>query len=94
MPPQGYVLKGFRPVPHLGGYIHFHEIKFELSILILPEVENLVDEAHQDADVLHRQSHELMLPFGQVVRTGHLRYGFGNQCKRCPQIVGDIGEKR
>ena len=85
--PAGHTGERLRPVAKGLPEIRLRESELQLSVLIFPEVQNLVDQPPYYLHVLVGQPHHHSLLLREVIGPCQLGHGFGNECEGRSQVV-------
>ena len=87
------VAEGLGPFGDQRRHVRLDGVEGQLAALVLPEIQNAVDQPFEDSDVLVGQPHQGRLAFGQVVGMHQLLHRVGDQRQRGAQVVRDVGEE-
>ena len=89
----GEGLERLRPLPDQRCQSDLPQVQIQFTMLIFLEIQDLIDQPLQDADVLRGDAQQGLLLDREVVRLGQLLHRLGNQGERRAQVVRDVGEE-
>ena len=81
------------PVGNGLGEVGLGKVEGHLAVFVFAEIEDLVDEAADDFQVLVGELGEGELPGREVGGGGKLRHGLGDESEGRTEVVGHVGEK-
>ena len=81
------------PVGNGLGEVGLGKVEGHLAVFVFAEIEDLVDEAADDFQVLMGELGEGELPGREVGGGGKLRHGLGDEGEGRAEVVGHVGEK-
>ena len=89
----GEGLEGLCPLLDQWCQRNLPQVQIQFTMLIFLEIQDLIDQPLQDADVLRGDAQQGLLLDREVVRLGQLLHWLGYQGERRAQVVRDVGEE-